>query len=182
MPVYVCRQVCLCHSVRRHSRCLCCGRYALCNVPRWQREGPKALFLSSGVVAAKRCHSSIVKLTSFIGIKVLVNNIVIYAKGNLLLYALFLFLTSIYTVNFSIFIYSDHFFSFFLHFLQKNSGNSELSSLVPAAAELTRYGIPDRLYQLSVSNLVFSNFGVSPQFCFLKFFIMLFCSAGNTIP
>ena len=67
----------------------------------------------------------------------------------------------------------------FLHFLQKNSGNSELSSLVPATAELTRYGIPDRLYPLPVSNLVFSNFGVPPQVCFLKFFITLFCTAGN---
>ncbi len=95
---------------------------------------------------------------------------------------MFLFLTSIYTVNFSIFIYSDHFFSFFFIFHKKNSGNSELSSLVPATAELTRYGIPDRLYLLPVSNFVFSNFGVSPQVCFLKFFIMLFCSAGNTIP
>ena len=133
-------------------------------------------------MAQERCHSSIVKLTSFIGIKVLVNNIVTYAKGNNLLYALSLLLTCIYTVNFSIFIYSDHFFSFFLHFSQKNSGNSELSSLVPAAAELTRYGIPDRLHLLPVSNFVFSNFGVSPQVCFLKFFITLFCSAGNTIP
>ena len=70
-------------------------------------------------------------------------------------------------------------FYFFLLFLQKNSGNSELSSLVPAAAELNRYGFPYWLYPLPVSNLVFSISGDPPQVCFLKFFIILFCTAGN---